>query len=205
MIGIESTVNPVPLPHKNPAYEGRWIFSVDNRGNVVREINFSTSVMYGSTDEGYLVAGFFDYEHHDFTDTPTISSAKKLWIQSGANNNQGMYIDLYDCRKETLEITNLNVLTRTQANQSIYDIDKAFGKVNVYRATAGAQQNRLEHTMRSLDISFENLSESESRIRNADMAKEIITHIGMILLTQAAVAMLAQANQQAELAVSLLR
>ena len=121
-------------------------------------------------------------------------TASKLWIQNGANSGQGMFVNLFDCRAETLGITGLNVLTRTEANQSLQAIDNATGIVSKYRAVAGAKQNRLEITMRSLDIAYENLSAAESRIRNADMAKEMLRFTKAGVLLQVSVALFAQAN-----------
>ena len=84
-------------------------------------------------------------------------------------------------------------------------LDTAIDKISTQRATLGAIQNRLEHTIRNLDVSSENLSAAESRIRDTDMAKEMMTLTQNNVLSQAAISMLAQANQGPQSLLQLLR
>ena len=97
------------------------------------------------------------------------------------------------------------VATRAAANDAIKVIDDALGTVSTERSKLGAMQNRLEHTIANLDTSAENLQASESRIRDVDMAKEMMEFTKMNILSQAATAMLAQANQQPQMVLQLLR
>ncbi|MGL5253851.1 MAG: flagellin [Brevinema sp.] len=99
----------------------------------------------------------------------------------------------------------ISVATQDGANQSIGIIDQALQRVNAQRADLGAYQNRLESTSRSLMVGAENLQASESRIRDTDMAKESSMLAKNQVLSQAAVAMLAQANQRPQMALMLLR
>lgn len=85
------------------------------------------------------------------------------------------------------------------------DIDTAINEVNLQRATYGAAQNRLEHTINNLGTTHENLSAAESRIRDTDMAKEMTEFTKSNILQQAAQSMLAQANQAPQGVLSLLR
>jgi flagellin len=77
--------------------------------------------------------------------------------------------------------------------------------VSTTRATLGAYQNRLEHTINNLNVSVENLSASESRIRDADMAQEMMSFTRSQILSQAGTSMLSQANQGSQGVLSLLR
>jgi len=88
----------------------------------------------------------------------------------------------------------INISTAAGARAALSTIQEAIGKVSELRATFGAVQNRLEHTINNLGVNAENLSASESRIRNADMAKEMTEFTRNQILVQAGTAMLAQAN-----------
>ena len=91
------------------------------------------------------------------------------------------------------------------ADANLGRLDFAINQINQQRATLGAIQNRLEHTIRNLDVSAENLSAAESRIRDTDMAKEMMALTQNNVLSQAAISMLAQANQGPQSLLQLLR
>jgi flagellin len=99
----------------------------------------------------------------------------------------------------------LNVSTQKSADKAITIINNALEAVSKERSKLGAMQNRLEHTIRNLDTSAENLQASESRIRDADIAKEMMEFTKNSILQQAAQAMLAQANQAPQGVLQLLR
>ena len=99
----------------------------------------------------------------------------------------------------------LNVSSQGSANMAITTINNALETVSAERSKLGAMQNRLEHTIANLDTSSENLQASESRIRDVDMAKEMMEFTKNSILQQAATAMLAQANQQPQTVLQLLR
>jgi len=107
--------------------------------------------------------------------------------------------------KDTFVVKGIDVSNRTQAAGSITAIDKALEQVSAERSKLGAYQNRLEHTINNLGTSSENLSAAESRIRDVDMAKEMMEFTKNNILTQAAQAMLAQANQLPQGVLQLLR
>ncbi|MCI7564393.1 MAG: flagellin, partial [Spirochaetia bacterium] len=92
-----------------------------------------------------------------------------------------------------------------EANRAIGTLDEALKKINKQRADLGAYQNRLEMTVKGLDIGAENLQASESRIRDTDMASEMVEFTKDQVLSQAGTAMLAQANQSSQNVLSLLR
>lgn len=102
-------------------------------------------------------------------------------------------------------VAGISVASQGAANSAITTIDNAIKTVSVERSKLGAFQNRLEHTIANLGTSSENLSAAESRIRDVDMAKEMMEFTKTSILSQAATAMLAQANQQPQGVLSLLK
>ncbi|NLU49825.1 MAG: hypothetical protein GXX09_05365 [Syntrophomonadaceae bacterium] len=104
-----------------------------------------------------------------------------------------------------LNIDGIDVRTQTGAESAITAINRAIETVSAERSKLGAIQNRLEHTINNLGTSAENLTASESRIRDVDMAKEMMEFTKMNILSQAAQAMLAQANQMPQNVLQLLR
>lgn len=106
---------------------------------------------------------------------------------------------------DTFEVKGVDVSNRTMAEGSITAINSAIEQVSTQRSALGAVQNRLEHTIKNLDTSSENLQASESRIRDVDMAKEMMEFTKNNILQQAAQSMLAQANQAPQGVLQLLR
>ncbi len=165
------------------------------------------------------------------TNTETAGSAQEnaeLTFQIGANQNQSMSLSIADMRASALGITGtgagfsasnnvtngtnnnnvekaLDVTTASNAANAITVIDAAIKNVSSERSKLGASQNRLEHTINNLGASSENLTAAESRIRDVDMAKEMMEFTKNNILSQAAQAMLAQANQQPQGVLQLLR
>lgn len=97
------------------------------------------------------------------------------------------------------------MITKEGANEAIQLIDKAIQTVSSERAKLGGVQNRLEHTINNLGATSENLAASESRIRDVDMAKEMMEFTKNNILSQASQAMLAQANMQPQSVLQLLQ
>lgn len=131
-------------------------------------------------------------------------ASKSFAIQIGANTGQTMDIQTSDMRAAALGISSLKVDSHISANNAISSCDSAISMVSSERARLGAYQNRLEHTSKNLESASENLSSSESRIRDVDMAKEMMNFTKNNILQQAAQAMLSQANQQPQRVLQLL-
>jgi flagellin len=130
---------------------------------------------------------------------------KTLNLQIGANAGDSFTFETSDMRSFILGIDNLKVDSYENAQESIKMIDKALATVTSERSRYGALQNRLEHVYNnSMNYSL-NITESESRIRDVDMAKEMMSQTKNSILSQAAQAMLAQANQQPQGVLQLLR
>ncbi len=134
-----------------------------------------------------------------------------MWFHIGANMDQRTQVYIGTMTAMALGIRNvgdeskISLAAPDEANRAIGTLDQALMKINKQRADLGAYQNRLEHTVVGLDIGAENLQASESRIRDTDMASEMVEFTKNQVLTQAGTAMLAQANQQSQNVLSLLR
>ena len=126
-------------------------------------------------------------------------------LQVGANKNQSIGISIDTMRSRELGLGGVSVATAADAQDAIQLIDDAVSRVSVQRADLGATQNRLEHTIASTDNTAENLQASESRIRDVDMAKEMMNLTRLNVLQQASQAMLAQANQAPQNVLSILK
>ena len=163
--------------------------------------------------------------------TPSASSSSFI-MQIGANENQTMTLELSDMRAAALGISTddtqgatgftndmvvtdgtnndpaeyaLDVSNAENAATAVTKIQQAIETVSAERAKLGAYQNRLEHTINNLEVAAENLTAAESRIRDVDMAKEMMEFTKQTILQQAATAMLAQANQLPQAVLQLLR
>ena len=110
-----------------------------------------------------------------------------------------------NCTSAGLGLNSLSLSTQMSANAAIDKIDNALNKVSMVRATFGSIQNRLEHKIANLDVSAENMQASESRIRDTDMAKEMMSFTKNQILSQASQSMLAQANSLPQGVLSLLQ
>ena len=134
----------------------------------------------------------------DATTTP-------LTFKIGANTNScdSLTITIGNMDAATLNVDNLDV--KTAASTALIAIDEAIVTVSSQRAQLGAVQNRMEYAIESLSATSENLTAAESRIRDVDMADEMVTYTKDNILQQSAMAMLAQANQQPQQILSLLQ
>jgi len=130
-----------------------------------------------------------------------------LIFQIGANEGHNMIAGLDDMRAAALALTegSLKVTDQNSAERTIMLIDAAIHKVSTARARLGAVQNRLEHTISNLGVAAENLTAAESRIRDADMAKEMMEFTKQQILMQSSMAMLAQSNALPQTVLQLLR
>lgn len=121
--------------------------------------------------------------------TPTMS------FQVGANENDTLTVNLSDISAVADAVKGITITDGASAGAAITAIDAQIKAVSTTRADLGAAQNRFEHTINSLNVSVENLTASESRIRDTDMASEMTQFSKNQILSQAGTAMLAQANQ----------
>ncbi|HCX61780.1 MAG TPA: flagellin [Clostridiales bacterium] len=145
----------------------------------------------------------------DLLDGTLSGSGNGITFQIGANNTGYEQVELtigdMSAGASGLNITGISLATHADARDAIDVLDTAIGKVSTERANLGAMQNRLEHTVNNLGVTSENLTAAESRIRDVDMAKEMMAYTKNNILTQAAQAMLAQANMQPQGVLQLLQ
>lgn len=128
-----------------------------------------------------------------------------VFLQIGANSGQSIEVNIKSMAASALGVSGLSISSRGNASAAIGSIDDAISAVSTQRSTLGAVQNRLEHTINNLGTASENLSSAESRIRDVDMAKEMMEFTKNNILSQAAQSMLAQANQQPQNVLQLLQ
>lgn len=134
-----------------------------------------------------------------------------MWLHIGANMDQRTQVYIGTMTSMALGLRNvgdetiMSLETPDEANRAIGTLDEALKKINKQRADLGAYQNRLDMTVKGLDIGAENLQAAESRIRDTDMANQMVEFTKDQVLSQAGMAMLAQANQSSQNVLSLLR
>ncbi len=159
------------------------------------------------TAEVTRIAGQTEFNTQKLIDGSQSTAATGLTFQIGANQNQVLFVTIgnMDGTAAGLNLATLSVVDATTSGASLATIDLAIEKVSSQRSALGAVQNRLEHTVKNLNVASENLAASESRIRDTDMAKEMMAFTRSQILSQAGTAMLAQANQSSQGVLSLLR
>lgn len=136
-----------------------------------------------------------------------LSGGARLGILVGtdAEEDEFIYIDLYQMDANALGIADTNVKTIEDAGDAVNAAKNAITYVSNVRSQYGAIQNRLEHTMKNLNNVVENTTAAESRIRDTDMAEEMVRFSNARILLQAGQSMLAQANHQPDMLLSLLK
>ena len=133
-----------------------------------------------------------------------------MWFHIGANMDQREQVFISTMTTKGLGIRQMDesfvtLMTPDDANRTIGVVDAALKIINKQRADLGAYQNRLEHAVRGLDIGAENMQASESRIRDTNMANQMVEYVKNTILSQSGTAMLAQANQRSSSVLSLLQ
>ena len=190
--------------------------SVARRDTIQAEVSHLENELMFAKRENYnatvrLTAADISYRAALTLDNHNISEA--LHFQVGSNGGQSLLVSIGSLKSDTLGIGDgmgrsyINVVKNTGVDitATIDVLDQAKSYVTTERSKLGAVQNRMEHTQSSLDITHENLSDAESRIRDADMAKEMMNFTKANILQQVSVAMMAQANQLPQSVLQLIR
>jgi len=131
-------------------------------------------------------------------------SSTPLTLQVGANNGQVIGITISAANASGLGVSGISVGSHSLASAALASLDSAISTMSSWRTRLGATQNRLEYTISNLRTASENMTASESRIRDADMAEEMINMVRLQVLQQAGVAAQAQANMLPQAVLSLL-
>ncbi|MBQ7154355.1 MAG: hypothetical protein IJR85_02230 [Synergistaceae bacterium] len=193
------------------AHTGRVLASnIDTEGNTINGVlGANTSIEFDSManvkaswDEGskrYVLSS----EAKVYTTTLHVQD-RSTSFQIGQAEGQDIYLNIGDMRSEALGIEKVNVMTRENASKSITLLDAAIHKVGVQRSRIGAYQNELEYNMNSLTQTGLHLQESESRIKDADMAKEYMEFVKFQILNQTGTSMLSNSSQNARSVMNIL-
>ncbi|MEG2709180.1 MAG: flagellin, partial [Vagococcus sp.] len=130
---------------------------------------------------------------------------KGLDFQVGANTGDMISVKMGTMNAETLGLNSLDLSNQKNAEMAINQLDLASSKISSTRSDLGAAQNRMQHTINNLAVAQENLTEANSRIRDVDMAEEMMNFTKNNILSQAATSMLSQANAMPQSVLSLLQ
>lgn len=161
--------------------------------------NFNFGNGSGTSHYSFNISGF-----KNNTTGTTTSNTNKWWIQTGFQNRDGWHLKIDEMDTNILGINDIDVTNYSSAQTSIANSQNAINIVSQMRTTIGAQQNRLEHAKLIDDSTSENTQNAESRIRDIDMANEMVNFSKNNILEQFEQAMMAQANQSTQNILSLL-
>lgn len=134
-----------------------------------------------------------------------VNEAMGMWFHVGANPDQRVRAYVGTMTTKSLGVSNLSLSSPENANLAIQNIDKAMNSISKLRADLGAYQSRFEKAVQGIMTGYENLQASESRIRDADMAEEMVDYVRNQILVQTSTSMLAQANMKTTSVLELLR
>ena len=220
--GDEDILNALSLNTIQKATESAFTVDVEDAhtGEIIKQgVKVTGNIAYGLIDDNVDVefselsgisAAWNEklnkFVHSSATQETTLHLADNTTVlQIGANEGEDLALNIGDMRSHALGLDGVNVMSHDRAARSITIIDRAIDKVSTQRANLGAYQNRLEYTASNLTTASENLSSAESRIRDTDMAKEMMNFTKLNIMLQAGNSMLAQANQQPQNVLSLIR
>ena len=202
----------------NVAVDGKYVVNGSAGGTIEIYDGDNTSTLLAANTSGTTV----DYNGISFEISAGVAAAEtgsatqgasaaglsndSLKFQIGANGGQDTDLDIKAMKAQDLSVStaNLNVKTQANAEAAINTLDNAIAKVSGERSKLGAKQNRLEHTINNLSVAEENLTAANSRIKDVDMASEMMNMSKQRILSQAGTAMLAQANQKPQGVLQLL-
>ncbi|WP_430780659.1 flagellin [Actinoplanes sp. G11-F43] len=184
-------------------------------GDVTLEVSASVDKSTGNLTFSASGTTGFEFTANDLgISGPSTANTKSTngAFQIGANSGETLSVGIRAINSETLGLNSLDLTKlatttggKSGATEAIEVLDAAIQQVSDNRAKLGAHQNRFEHTINNLNTAVENLSASESRIRDTDMAQEMVQFTRNQILTQAGTSMLSQANQASQNVLSLLR
>ncbi len=221
--GDQAFVNALSLNVVQEAEDSKFAVTITNAhtGEAVTKTNISGNRLVGTLDPNVDIVFdamsdikvSFNYKTKTWTfegdtDTDTLTTVhladSSLIFHIGANAKQDMNASIGRIDTTGLNLDSLLLIDNSTANDAIARLDKAISQVSDQRAILGALQNRLEHTIANVGVARENIAAAESRIRDVDMAEEMMSFTRNQILLQAGVAMLAQANAIPQIVLQLL-
>ena len=173
-------------------------YTATARGNIKAEIDALSA-------EITRIASTTEFNGEKPLNPNTKNSNLTFYIGASAAKANAMTVAQQTMTADALKVKDIEVSTTTEAFQAMKSIDAAIETVSTYRATLGAAQNRLEHTVNNLKVTSENITSAESRIRDTDMADEITAYTKNNILLQAAQSMLSQSNAMPQGVLSMLQ
>lgn len=182
----------------------------DHAGNTGTEVVLAAATDFAVGDFTVTIGQAFTLENVNETATFTaradseIDQSATLRFQIGANSSQNINVGIAKMDSSALFVSGLDVSSSRSADAAVSAVNKSIEDVSAERSKLGAVQNRLEHTIANLGAASENLAAAESRIRDVDMAAEMMEFTKSNILNQAATAMLAQANMAPQSVLQLL-
>jgi len=222
--GDQAFINALSLNVIQEAEDSKFnvtIYNAHTGGNPIAEAEISGNRLVGVLDPNvdvvfdamsdikvsFSVSGRAWSFSADTADTKTYVhlADSSLIFHIGANSRQDMNASIGRIDTLGLNLDSVLLIDNSAANDAIVRLDQAMSKVSDQRAVLGALQNRLEHTIANLGVARENIAAAESRIRDVDMAEEMMAFTRAQILMQAGVAMLAQANTIPQMVLQLLR
>ena len=160
---------------------------------------------FGDPGYGKINYGVAYHYKETVAPPPVIEEDGDLSIQLGASKNDRLWVDLPTVSVKSLNIKKVSVLSHKKSSQAIKTLERAIDLLNTERGKMGAYENRLEHSIRSIENTYENMTAAESHIRDTDMALIATNLAKEEILEQATLAMLTQANGTAQSILSLLK
>lgn len=188
-------------------YTSSIIMQLDNNSTYNDVTNYFSNISIYVDSNGTMIPSNDALTRTETSNVPyTYWDNGDIWIQMGAQAEQGMFLNIVNATAKGVGITDptLDVTDFANASTSISRLDNAIDKVSSYRSSFGAQQNRLECAKAVDDNTAENTQYAESRIRDTYMAKEMVEYSKNNILQQVGQSMLAQANQSTQGILSLL-
>jgi len=224
-VGGDAIINALSLQTVQAASENQFTVNITNahtNAEVAKGVKISGNKLIGvlnpnidvefasNADVKVTASGIDGFNQLKFSatsgyDTFVHVADRTMVFHIGANQKQDMGAGIANMSASALGVSNVLVSSNALANEAIGKIDSAISRVSSERSKLGAIQNRLDHTINNLSTTSENLTAAESRIRDVDMAKEMMNFTKYSVLSQAATAMLAQANQMPQQVLQLLR
>jgi flagellin len=195
---------------RTTAFDGRWFVSVDNGKNAAAVDFDFMFICQNNTGQGYLDAGLIEYETYTSGGGGAGGSGLRrlddirLLVGTSVTDGNIISVSRKDMRSQSLGLAGVDMRTTAGAYAAIDPIKRALSYVANARSYFGSVQNRLEHTINNLKNVVENTAAAESAIRDTDMATEMVAFANNNVLMSAVEAMLAQANQNAEMVLGLL-
>ena len=181
------------------------VVKAENTGVLTAQDQASiTTELTSLKDEVNRIASSTTFNTKKLLNGDLSTNAAKFKIGANTETVDTLTVTIGAMDATTLQIHNLNITTAEGASGALTALDAAINAVSTQRAKLGAVQNRMEYAVENLSTTSENLTAAESRIRDVDMAAEMVSYTKNSILNQSAMAMLAQANQQPQAILSLL-